>query len=76
MQNLVQIGLNWNYQLELSLAASHEQVPTIVIKRLETDKTTIPGCYGVWCMVGLVPHSCENKAISAPSWGLAGWGLG
>ena len=24
----------------------------------------------------LVPHSCENKAISAPSWGLAGWGLG
>ena len=22
--------------------------------------------YAVWCM--LVPHSCENKAISAPSW--------
>ena len=24
----------------------------------------------------VVPHSCENKAISATSWGLAGWGLG
>ena len=21
----------------------------------------------------VVPHSCDNKAISAPSWGLAGW---
>ena len=21
-------------------------------------------------------HHCENKAISAPSWGLANWGLG
>ena len=25
--------------------------------------------YAVWCM--LVPHSCENKAISAPSWAWA-----
>ena len=35
---------------------------------------------GVWCMVqGVgcrvqVPHSCENKAISAPSWAWA-WAL-
>ena len=21
----------------------------------------------------MVPHSCDNNAISAPSWGLAGW---
>ena len=27
--------------------------------------------YGVGCTV--VPHSCDNKAFSAPSWGLAGW---
>ena len=26
------------------LLTSHEQVPTVVIMRLETDKTTIPGC--------------------------------
>ena len=25
----------------------------------------------VECMV--VSHSCDNKAITAPSWGLAGW---
>ena len=31
------------------------------------------GCC-VWCRV--IPHSCENKAISAPSWGLAGWSMG
>ena len=51
---------------------SHKQVLTVVKIRLKTGKTTIPGA--VWCMV--VPHSCENKAISAPSWGLDGWGLG
>ena len=57
------------------LSTSHEQVPTVKIIRLETGKNIIPGCmYGVGCMV--VPHSCENKAISAPSWGLAGLGLG
>ena len=33
---------------------SHEQVPTVVILRLETGKSTIPG---VGCMV--VPHSCD-----------------
>ena len=58
---------------------SHEQVPTVVILRLETGKSTIPGVgcmvYGVWCRM-VVPHSCENKAISAPSLGLDGWGLG
>ena len=27
--------------------------------------------YGVGCMV--VSHSCDNKDISAPRWGLAGW---
>ena len=52
---------------------SHEQVPTVVILRLETGKSTIPGVgcmvYGVGCRV--VPHSCENKAISAPSWAWA-----
>ena len=53
------------------LLTSHELVPTVVIMRLEAGKTTIPGWYGVGCRV--VPHSCENKAISAPSWGLAGW---
>ena len=60
------------------LSTSHEKVPTVVIKRqgLETGKTPIPG---VWCMVSygvgcrVVPHSCDNKAISAPSWVLAGW---
>ena len=31
-------------------------------------ETTIPG---IGCRV--VPHSCENEAISAPSWGLAVW---
>ena len=55
---------------------NNEQVPTVAIKRLETGKTTIPGVwcpivYGVGCRV--VPHSCDSKAISAPSWGLAGW---
>ena len=39
------------------LLTSHEQVPTVVIMRLETGKTTIQGVVG--CMV--VPHSCENK---------------
>ena len=48
---------------------SHEQVPTVVIIRLETGETTISG---VRCRM-VVPHSCDNKAISAPSWGLAGW---
>ena len=46
--------------------------PTVVIIRLETGKTTIlgVGCRaGVGCRV--VPHSCENKAISAPSWAWA-----
>ena len=47
---------------------SHEQVPTVVILRLETGKSTIPG---VWCRRRVVPHSCENKAISAPSWAWA-----
>ena len=42
-------------------------------KSPQTGKTTIPGVgsmvYGVGCRV--VPHSCENKAISAPSWAWA-----
>ena len=29
------------------LLTSHEQVPTVVIIRLKTGKTTIPGWYGV-----------------------------
>ena len=42
-------------------------------------ETTIPGAWcrvnGVWCMV--VPHSCDNKAISARlSWSGAGADLG
>ena len=49
-------------QVVNKLLASHEQVPTVVIIRLKTGKTTIPGCV------------CENKAISTTSWGLAGWG--
>ena len=29
---------------------------------------------GVWCRVyGAGSQSCDNKAISAPRWGLAGW---
>ena len=54
-------------QVMKKLLMSHEQVPTVVILRLETGISTIPGvgC----CMV--VPHSCENKAISAPSWAWA-----
>ena len=44
---------------------SHEEVQTVVIIKLETGKTTIPGVecmvYGVKCMV--VPHSFENKAL-------------
>ena len=36
---------------------------------LKDLKTTI---LGGW----VVQLSCEIKAISAPSWGLAGWGLG
>ena len=65
-------------QVVKKLLMSHEQVPTVVIIRLETGETTITGVwccmvYGVWCMV--VPHSCDNKTISAPSWGwLAGLG--
>ena len=51
------------------LLMSHEQFPTVVILRLETGKSTIPG---VGCRM-VVPHSRENKAISAPSWDL---GLG
>ena len=40
--------------------------PTVVIMRLKTSKTTILG--------GWVIHNhTNNKAISAPSWGLAGW---
>ena len=31
---------------------SHEQVPTVVIIRLKTGKSTIPGCvHGIGCMV-------------------------
>ena len=52
---------------------SHEQVPTVVILRLETGKSTIPGVVG--CR-RVVPHSCENKAISAPSWAWAWAELG
>ena len=55
-------------QVMNKLLTSHEQVPIVVIIRLKTGKTIIPG---VWCMV--VPHNCDNKATSAPSWGLAGW---
>ena len=54
----------------------HKQVVNKLLMR--HAKNTIPGVccilYAVCCMV--VPHSYENKAISAPSWGLAGWGLG
>ena len=59
------------------LLTSHEQVPTVVMIRLKTGETTIPGV--VWCRmvhgvgVRVVPQSCDDKAISAPSWGLAGW---
>ena len=53
---------------------SHEQVPTVVILRFETGKSTIPGV-GAGCRM-VVPHSCENKAISAPSWAWAWAELG
>ena len=59
-------------QVANKLLTSHEQVPTVVKIRLKTGKTTIPGYGGVWCRV--VPHSCGNKDISAPSWGLIGLG--
>ena len=53
---------------------SHEEVQTVVIIRLETGKTTIPGVecmvYGVKCMV--VPHSFENKA-PAGDWLAGAW---
>ena len=53
------------------LLTIHEQVPTVVMIRLETGKLLFQ-VYVVWCCM-VVPHSCDNKAISAPSWGLAGW---
>ena len=56
---------------------SHEQVPTVVILRLETGKSTIPGGCMVYAVCRmLVPHSCENTAISAPSWAWAWAELG
>ena len=52
----------------IKLLTSHEQVPTVMIMRLETGKTTI---LGVCCMV--VTHSYENKAISAGDWLTGAW---
>ena len=52
---------------------SHEQVPTVVILRLETGKSTIPG---VWCMVygvvGWFPTAVRIRLSQPP----AGLGLG
>ena len=52
------------------LLTSNEQVPTVVIIRLERGETTIQG---VWCRV--VPHSCDNRLSKPPAgdW-LAGLG--
>ena len=50
------------------LLTSHEQVPTVVIIRLETGKTTIPGV-GCWCRFPTV----VRIRLSQPS--LAGSGL-
>ena len=59
-------------QVVKKLLMSHEQVPAVVMMR---QAKLLFRVYGVWCRM-VVPYSCENKAISAPSWGLAGWGLG
>ena len=58
------------------LLTSHEQVPAVVIMRLKTDKTTIPGCgsYGVGCRRG-VPHSgiIRLSQLPAGDWLAGAW---
>ena len=55
------------------LLTSHEQVPTVVIMRLETDKTTIPGCYGVW--LGWFPTAVRIRLSQPPAgdWPAGAW---
>ena len=43
---------------------SHEQVPTVVIMRLEAGKTTIPGCGGV---VGWFPTAVRIRLSQPPA---------
>ena len=52
---------------------SHEQVPTVVIMRLKTGKTTIPGCmYGV---VGWFPTALRIRLSQPPAgdWLAGAW---
>ena len=51
------------------LLTSHEQVPTVVIMRLETDKTTIPGC--VWW--GWFPTAVRIRLSQPPAWLAGAW---